>query len=102
MFYLIRGDLLDHLLLIIYQCNGVNKMSNNIDNIKEIQITKIIYIKEVTYKEYLEIHYPKINTELVRKEVGNKQGFMTFAKVGDSFIPYGWFSETIEGLRGYK
>lgn len=77
-------------------------MSNNIDDIEEIQITKTIYVKKVTYKEYLEIHYPKINTALVRKEVGNKQGFMTFAKVGDSFIPYGWFSETIEGLRGYK
>ena len=34
-------------------------MSNNIDDIEEIQITKTIYVKKVTYKEYLEIHYTK-------------------------------------------
>lgn len=71
-------------------------------NIEEIQIVKTIYIKKVTYKEYLDIRYPKIDTSILQKELGDKQGFMTFAKIGDSFVPYGWFSETIEGLRGYK
>ena len=71
-------------------------------NIEEIQIVKTIYIKKVTYKEYLDIRYPKIDTSILQKELGDKQGFMTFAKIGDSFVPYGWLSETIEGLRGYK
>lgn len=71
-------------------------------NIEEIQIVKTIYIKKVTYKEYLDIRYPKIDTSILQKELGDKQGFMTFAKIGDSFVPYGWFSETIKGLRGYK
>lgn len=74
----------------------------DIEGIKEIQITKTIYIKQVTYKEFLEITAPQISTNLVQKDIGNRIGYMSFAKIGDFFVPYGWFSETIEGLRGCK
>lgn len=79
-----------------------NKNFTIVENIKELRITKTMYVVEVTYKEYLDFRYPKINTSILPKELGDKQGFMTFVKIGDSFVPYGWFSETIEGLRGYK
>lgn len=74
----------------------------NIEDIEEIQIAKTIYVKKVTYKEFLEITAPRISTSLVSNDIGNKTGYMSFAKIGDSFVPYGWFSETIEGLRGCK
>lgn len=37
-------------------------------NIEEIQIVKTIYIKKVTYKEYLDIRYPKIDTSILQKK----------------------------------
>ena len=74
----------------------------DIEGIEKIQITKTIYVKKVTYKEFLEITAPQISTNLVQKDIGNRIGYMSFEKIGDYFVPYGLFSETIEGLRGCK